>query len=244
MSTPPIEPKKKKTKSIKFDNDSTSQSNQTQLQQNDTQTKTAPPPYQSSAVTVYQQPMMDDMFFAGINFREVSRIIVCFKYMESHLSASCLNRAAYMLSRYIHCEVVISDNATYKSLFITAQSQFVHFDNRDKSYNVGWEQVSILLPTIDHRRRLRDIVRTLIVTESTRRFWAWNIYCHLCFSSPFFVQSGEPQTRTCTEITMRVLNHVFGLQLTHMDCFSYTPQEVYQCIRNLEKDRQITIVQS
>lgn len=241
MSTPTIVPKKKLTKSITFDSDATSQTSQTQpIHTNET--ASLPPPYPSTAV--YQPVLVDDMLFAGINFREVSRIVVCFKYMESHLSTSCLNRAAYMLSRYIHCEIVISDFATAKSLFITSQSQFVHFDNKDKSYSVGWEQVSILLPTFEHQRRLRDIVRTLIVTEATRRFWAWNIYCHLCFSSPFFVQSGEPQTRTCTEITMRVLNHVFGLQLTKMDCFSYTPQEVYQCIRNLARDRHITLVQT
>jgi hypothetical protein len=79
------------------------------------------------------------------------------------------------------------------------------------------------------------ITKKVTEQENHRRFSIWDIYCFVCIHSPLYITTSAPTTRTCTEMTMRVLTSIFGLSLSDRDCFGFTPEAIYKYVKELEK---------
>ena len=208
-----------------FNEDTKKPKNNTQLVNNPSTLNTAAAPYPVSKV--------NEMMYKDIDFQKVEYIVICYKKMDRYMTTSCLNKAANVISKYIHCEIWLTVDGISKSLYITAETGCALFETRSHDYEDSWVFQCILLPTIILRRRLLTIVKQLVDAEKHRHFSKWNIYCFPCFGCCFMCHSHPPSTRTCSETTIRVLNHVFELRISDVDCFRYTPENIYTYVESL-----------
>lgn len=162
---------------------------------------------------------------------EIGEIVCfCFRRMTQNISHHMLNRLAYVVSQFIHCEVCTFDPGytSCRTLTVTAKERVAVYRKQKYKVNTSssgqkdWEFVYIKLTPAQveaFTQSLNDII-----DEHTRQFNNWLFYCFCCANTCFFKNA-----RTCAEVSMQVIADTFEEDVG--STISYTPDNVYEYVK-------------